>query len=250
MSSLTDSHTVELKKGLLEKRRRSFLYFKDELIVPSANGNQRLKDIEADFQTACFETMAPSLHALVLGSVPPVRRFWLERTKGASKDTDIAIVLMWLVVFSDRSLYGQVGAADRDQAGIVKHRCEEILEANPWMQDHVEIVANHIRSTETQTKIDILAADVSGGSHGETPDILVLNELSHVQRWKHIEDLMSNADKVPRGIVIAATNAGFTGTETEKWRNIAKKSSQVKFAMCPGCKQEVRLDVDGKFIDH
>ena len=249
-SKVTNTHRYKLQTAMLEKRRRSFLYFKDKIIVPSAHGNKRMEQVEAEFQRECFEAMAPSLDALRLGSLPPIRRFWLERTKGASKDTDIAIVLTWLVIFSDRSLYGQVGAADRDQAGIVKRRAEQLLEANPWMQDHIQIVNNEIRSRETQTKIDILAADVTGGSHGETPDILILNELSHVQRWKSIEDLMSNADKMPRGIVIAATNAGFTGTETEKWRKIAQASSGVRFARCSKCRKEVKLTKAGRFTKH
>ena len=67
---------------------------------------------------------------------------------------------------------------------------------------------------------DIMAADISG-SHGGTPDVLIINELSHVTKWQFIENLMSNAAGVPRGIVIVATNAGIIGSEAERWKKNA-----------------------------
>lgn len=51
--------------------------------------------------------------------------------------------------------------------------------------------------------------------------MLIVNELSHIQRWEFAENLMDNADGVAQGIVMVATNAGFKGTKAEVWRNTA-----------------------------
>ena len=64
---------------------------------------------------------------------PKMQRFWIERTKKASKDADLAVIMMWLVAFPVRPLYMQVGAADRVQAGIVKDRMSHLLHHNPWL---------------------------------------------------------------------------------------------------------------------
>jgi hypothetical protein len=207
------------------KGEDDFIAFACSLVIPSAYGPRLLADCIADFQLEAFRAIAPALHALKERRRPKCRRFWWERTKGASKDADAAIVLLWLVAFCEWPLYGQVGAADREQAGIVKRRAEMILHENPWLRDRIEVVGSQIRGIHNTARIDVLAADTTGGAHGETPDFLLLNELSHVKRWKFIQDLMDNAQKVPMGVVLAATNAGFTGTDAERWKKIAENSS-------------------------
>jgi hypothetical protein len=72
-------------------------------------------------------------------------------------------------------------------------------------------------------KLDIMRSDIAG-AHGGTPDLLVINELSHIKKWEFAENLMDNADGVAQGMVIIATNAGFKGTHAEVWRNTAIKS--------------------------
>ena len=61
----------------------------------------------------------------------------------------------------------------------------------------------------------------AGAAQGPTPDVLVLNELVHVDRWSVMQAHMNNANGVPQGIVIVATNAGVKGTSAEVWRKNA-----------------------------
>lgn len=182
----------------------------------------QFKDCMAPFQKKCFADLYPSMKAVQRGMPPPIRRFWLERTKKAGKDSDIAAVLTWLIAFPKRPLYMQAGAANEEQASIIKQRISDLLFYNPWLQDLVEIQETCVlhKGGGPKVKLDILTASIAG-SHGATPDVMVVNELSHITKWEFVENLLDNADGVPNGIVIVATNAGQIGSKSETWRRNA-----------------------------
>ena len=220
----------EITKAYIKHAAADFLIFARGLKIHSAGGPRVFENCMAGFQRECFEDVAPNLQALRIGDMPDMRRFWIERTKKASKDADLAVMLMWLMAFPLRPFYAQVGAADRDQAAIVKERMIRLLHYNTWLNEYVEVVQWEVRSKKTladgvtpMAKLQIMASDI-GGAHGGTPELLVLNELSHVVKWEFIENLMSNAAGVPQGVVIVATNAGVKGTKPEVWRKNALTS--------------------------
>jgi len=195
---------------------KDFLLFAQGLVIASATGPQLLWNCLASFQKECFEALAPSLHAVRDGTHPKLQRFWIERTKGASKDADIAICLLWLLAFPARPLYIEAGAADQEQAGIIHQRMKSLLYHNPWLNEYVRLRTYSAINTQSQiAELRILAADTAG-SHGQIPDVLVVNELSHIKKWEFVENLLDNADKMTRGLVIIATNAGIKGTPAHK----------------------------------
>lgn len=209
---------------------KSFRMFYRGLTIASAVPRV-FSNISAKFQRDTFEDLADSLQALRDGKMPPKRRFWIERTKKASKDADLAVVVIWLVAFANRPFYGQVAAADASQASIVKDRVSDLLEHNKWLNDHVELVFGVIRSKRRKAngkdplaRVEIIATDEGGGAHGATPDIMIINELSHISKWKFVTTLMNNALGVPQGMIIIATNAGVRGSKAEVWRDTAMKS--------------------------
>lgn len=210
-----------------------FMTFVRGLKIDSQFGPQVFERCIAPFQRDCFEDLAPNLHALREGKKPKDRRWWIERTKKASKDADLAIVCLWLVAFPHRPFYAQIGAANKEQASIIKERMANLLHWNPWLNEHVEIVQWEVRSKHRMTggqplaHIHIMSSDIAG-AHGGTPDLLIINELSHVTKWEFVENLMDNAEGVAQGMVIIATNAGFKGTKAEVWRNNAISSDSWK----------------------
>lgn len=214
------------EKEYIRRAATDFELFLRGLWVP-VNGEKRLfGEVISDFQLSCFRELRESLIALKVGTIPKRGRYWLERTKGASKDHDLGLCLLWLLAFPIRPLYLQVGAADKDQAAIVKRRMEDVMHYNPWLGDLVDLQQNKAYNLPGQfVRLDILAADIAG-SHGETPDLLIINELSHVTKWEFVENLLDNADKVPGGVVVIATNAGFKGTKVEILRNNAINSKK------------------------
>ena len=218
-----DDGTQELISRYQGKSSRDPMTFFRGLLIPSATGPQRFAKCMVDYQIECFKAIAPSLIAVQKDRKPALRRLWWERTKKGGKDSDIAACLLWLVAFAQRPIFIQVGAADRDQAGIVKKRMEDILYYNPWLHQHVSINNYRVKSANGLADIEILAADVAG-SHGATPDVLVVNELSHIKKWDFVLNLLDNARGVPHGIIVIATNAGWKGEQSEVLRQNALDS--------------------------
>jgi hypothetical protein len=202
-----------------------FLLFTLGLTIPSAAGPRLFSSCIQPFQTRCFRALAPTLHAVRDGLTPPIRRFWIERTKKAGKDSDLACCLLWLMAFPRRPILVQVCAANQKQAGIIKRRAADLLFYNFWLNGLVQIQQNRILPTNRMGEVVVEATDTSGGAHGETPDLLVLNELVHVAKWSAMEAHRNNADGVPRGVVVVSTNAGIKGTKAELWRKAALNDS-------------------------
>lgn len=86
--------------------------FQRELFIPTGLGPRKFGDVMAPFQKERFDVINPSLVAVARQRPLPVPRLWDERTKGASKDTDHAINLLWLLTFCRRPLRIQCGAYD------------------------------------------------------------------------------------------------------------------------------------------
>ncbi len=207
-----------------------FMVFCRGLHIASQTGPRVFENCMQTFQRVCFADIAPNLQAVRAGDMPAIRRFWIERTKKASKDADLGVMVLWLIAFPKRPFYGQIGAADRGQAAIVKERMSVLLHLNPWLNEKVELVNNEIRSKKKMANgkpmahFDIMSSDVSG-AHGGTPDVLIINELSHITKKEFAENLQSNAAGVAQGIMIIATNAGFRGTWQEVWKLNALRSN-------------------------
>ena len=221
----------EIIKGYLKVARDDFFYFVRGLTIDGQAGPVKMDKAICDFQKVCFIDLAPSIEAIRNGTMPPIRRAWIERTKKASKDADLATIVAWLCAFPTRPFYGQIGAADRNQAGIIKDRLAALLFHNEWLRDYIKIVGNEIRSTTTAgtgeplCRFEIKSSDVAG-SHGGTPDLLIVNELSHITKWEFVENLLDNADGVRQGMAIVATNAGIKGSKSWTWRQTAINSDE------------------------
>src|SRR4051794_22757350 len=107
--------------------------FAEALTIQSARGRARFGDVMADFQRERFTAIAPALVAVAKGEQPPIGRFWWEASKGCSKDSDLAVCILWLLAFSGRPITAQVGAADQDQADELRKAAKGILFCNPWL---------------------------------------------------------------------------------------------------------------------
>ena len=220
------SKKQEIDEAYRKASEDSFMIFTRGLIIDSQTGPRVFENCMAVFQRECFEDIAPNLHALRDGKMPDCRRYWIERTKKASKDADLAIIVLWLIAFAKRPFYMQVGAGDKTQAAIVKERILHLIHYNPWLNDHIEVIQWQVKSKKSMVDghplatMDIMSSDIAG-AHGGTPALLIINELSHVTRFEFVENMMDNADGVAQGMVIIATNAGTKGTKAEVWRNSA-----------------------------
>lgn len=204
------------------------LAFFDFVIINTANGRARFGDVMADFQRERFAALAPALAAVAEGRKPEIGKHLWEGTKGSSKDSDLAIAVIWLLVFSPRPLLIQVGAADREQADELRKAAAGWLRNNSWLGKRIEIQANRILCEKSGAVCEIIPADTAG-SHGARPDVLILNELSHIRQQEFAENLMDNAAKVPNNLTIIATNAGDVNHFSFKWRELYRTSPRCSF---------------------
>lgn len=215
------------------KLRQNPRLFRENLVIRSAHGPRRFGEIMAEFQRRDFKAMDAAFLALVRGEKPPIGRLWIERTKGGSKDSDLAVMMLWLLAFAERCVRIQIGAYDSDQADEIRLIVQEILAQdgpiNEALASDIEVVRGEIRSRRTGSYCEILTTD-SRGSHGSRPDVVLVNELSHVANQEFAETLLDNADKVPGGIVCIATNAGCIETWQHRWRQLAESSPRWYFS--------------------
>jgi hypothetical protein len=218
----------------LAKYAADFLAFAADLHVPLGASSGRLGDNWAEFQQVDFAALAPALSAVARGQVAPIRRFWIERTKGGSKDSDCAVAILWLLAFAPRAVRVQVGAYDREQASELRYIVKAILAIgaplNRLLAGVIEVQASRIiahagKPGRAESVCEILTTD-AWGSHGARPDVVIANELTHVGSEAFMQTLLDNADKIPHSLVIVATNSGEVGTWQEKWRDIARASER------------------------
>ena len=105
---------------------------------------------------------------------------------------------------------------------VTKRKSKVQPVSNEWLKKYVRVVTNKIVSVNGLGKCVIEATD-KASAHGETPDLLILNELVHVAKWEVMETHYNNASGVPRGVMVISTNAGYKGTKAEKWKQTAEK---------------------------
>lgn len=180
-------------------------------------------------QTDWLAKLAPSLHALAAGTKPPITRFWTEMTKGHGKTTMLAIAVCWLLAYCTRLVRIQVGAADQDQAAELILAANKVVQAVPFLRSRIVVDRWAIKCPATGSVCEILAADIAG-SHGASPDLLILDEIVHITKILFAQNILDNSDKLGcRSMVIVASNAGFTGTWAYQLREIARTSPRWDF---------------------
>ncbi len=200
-------------------------FFSDVRLVA---GGPPFGSIMADFQRDFLLAVAPCLLAVAHREVPPKRGIWFEAVKGAGKDSLCSLALLWLIAFSGRNVYAQIGADDQAQASEVKRAAADWLRANPWLEARVEILASRIDNPTTGSTCDVLTTDAAS-AHGARPDLLVINEVSHIGSEPFALTLADNATKMPGALCLFATNAGTLNSWAFRWRELYREDPRWHF---------------------
>jgi hypothetical protein len=234
-------------RGLPAQEARAFLGWvgmhprnlRKALLIRAGGGPAVLSAALAPFQGADFAALDAAFlaaagrstgsAALKAKAAEAPRKFWIERVKGASKTSDVAAELLWALAFGRPGLLCQVGAADQSQADELRKVVLDLVRWNPWLGELVEVQKAVIVGKQTGSRCEILTAD-EAGSHGGRPDVLVVDEIVHVIRREFVENLMDNASKMPRGLVVVCTNAGVLETWQWRWRETARTSGRWHFS--------------------
>lgn len=212
----------------LAKYAASFIAFASDVPIRVDGQQRRFAEVWTAFQKTWLDAIAPSAEAVANGSKAPIGKHWTEAVKGSAKTTMVAMLVLWLVAFSRRALKIQIAASDQEQAAEVRSAAADVLRAIPWLASRVRIDKWAITCRATGSVCDILAADTAGASGGR-PDVLVLEELVQIAKEEFVGHLLNNASKIPDGLVLVTTNAGFVGTFQWTLRELARTSDRWRF---------------------
>jgi hypothetical protein len=127
---------------LIDEYRSNPAAFRRYLYVEVSGTVKRLGQIVEDWQAADFAAIDPGLKlsaGLLENSDSILKRVYLERARGHSKTTDLAIVCCWLLAFANRPLRGYAYAADKDQAGLLKDAMDMLIRLNPWLGQILDV---------------------------------------------------------------------------------------------------------------
>lgn len=169
----------------------------------------------ADFQAADFAAADPGwLRCAGRQAEGGHSRLWIERTRGSSKTTDVAIMALWPLAFSTSAVTGIVAAGDLDQAGLLRGAIERLIEANPWLKSRLQVNRWQVRNPATGSQLEIISSDAAT-SYGALVDFAVVDEVSHWSEGRGQElwvSILSTVAKKPNCLLVVISNAGWVDT--------------------------------------
>ncbi len=217
--------------------------FRESLIVDVDGVAKRLGSVMDPWQRKDFASIDPALRRCT-GLAPkskPRMRAYLERARGHSKTTDLAIVCTYALAFAQRPLRGYAYAADKDQARLLRDAMQTILRLNPWLSQILRVDAHRVVNIATghpgeDSALEVVSSDV-GSSFGILPDLIIADELTHWQGdgglWHSI---ISSAAKRSSCLLMVITNAGFGDTWQWETREAIKDDPNWVFSRLDGPK--------------
>ncbi|MEZ6049563.1 MAG: terminase large subunit [Planctomycetaceae bacterium] len=191
--------------------RQSPAYFRDQIKI-SAEQTEPLSELLEPWQQQDFAAL--DLAWLQLAKTnprssfrSPLRRAYLERPRGHSKTSDMALQIAWILENASRPLQGVAAAADRDQAALILQAIRKLIELNPALCPSLVVRKEYVENRYTGSRLDLISSDVQS-SWGILPDFVVCDELCHWEKADLWYSLLSSASKRRQCLLVVLTNAG------------------------------------------
>ena len=123
------------------------------------------------------------------GPYPP-SPVYLERPRGHSKTSDLAVMVTWALAFAPRMVRGVAAAADRDQSRLLRDAILRLVRLNPWLGPVLDVQAYVVRNVADghpgrDSQLEIISSD-AGSSFGLLVDFIVCDEVTN---WEGDGDL-------------------------------------------------------------
>lgn len=176
-------------------------------LLVDCNGVPRpYAEVLDDWQRADLERLGPGWQrAAGQGNATACQRAYLERPRGHSKTTDLAVMVLYALLASRRRILGLAG--DMDQARLLLHAADQIVRLNPWLAEVIEVQRNQIINLRTGSRLEVLASDAPT-SYGLTPDFIVCDEITHWKSRDLWDSLLGAAAKRQHCMMVIIANAG------------------------------------------
>jgi len=138
---------------------------------------------------------------------PAHKMAYLERPKGHSKTTDLAVMVLWVMYASRRNLNGIAAAASKEQAQKLRDAVLILCRLNPWLGKYIQVNQFEVRNITTGSEFKILASDEST-TQGPNPDFVIMDEVTHWKKRELFDTIFAAAGKRPNCMVVIISNAG------------------------------------------
>jgi len=183
--------------------------FRNLLMIDTTSGPEPFNERVEAWQEADFQALDSGWQRAVIGTSHKATfsRAWLERPRGHSKSSDIAIMAAWALCASDRQISGYAGAGDRDQAGILRNAIGRLLFINPWLSKILEVQNYRVMNKRTGSHLEIISSDAPT-SYGLNPDFLICDEVVHWPKRDLFDSLLSSSAKRSTCMLVCISNAG------------------------------------------
>lgn len=166
-------------------------------------------------------------------------RIYLERGRGHSKTTDLAVTSCWALAFASRPIRGYAFAADKDQAGLLKDAMATIIRLNPWLGSILDVQKSLVLNKAdghpgAGSQLEIFTSDVAS-SYGILPDLIIADELTHWEGEGSLwYSIISSAAKRSSCLLCVITNAGFADSWQWSVREAARTDPAWVFSRLDG----------------
>jgi hypothetical protein len=208
--------------------------FRNSLVIDADGGPRYFGACLDDWQRADFSALDPAWKR-VCGqeSTAGRQRTYLERPRGHSKTSDLAVMVTWALFASTRRLSGVAAAADRDQAKLLRDAVDKLVSANPWLRNALEVQNFKVVNHRTGSELAIIASDAAS-SYGLTPDFVLIDELTHWPIRDLWDSLISAAAKRSHCLVVVISNAGYGDSWQWKTREAIRTDPDWYFSRLDG----------------
>ncbi len=192
--------------------------FRSRLLIDAPGGPRRLSDVLDPWQRTDFEAIDPAWEAMVVQQAVPIKCGYMERPRGHSKTSDMAVSAAWALWASPRTVSGVAGAGSQQQAKLLRNGIERLARLNPWLG--LSVQNYRVVNKRTGSELEILTSE-AGTNFGHTPDFIIVDEITN---WEHVTDekfweaLISAAAKKAHCLVVVIANAGFGRGTSWQWR--------------------------------
>lgn len=204
------------------------------VLILNQDDARPLRSVIQPWQQKDFLALDPAWLSLAGHAVKNSRRrAYIERPRGHSKTSDMAVQIAWILLFSQRPLQGLAAAADRDQANLIWEAVQRIANANAGLCAALEFKRHEISNSRNATRLEVISSDVQS-SWGALPDFVICDELCHWEKPDLWFSLLSSAAKRPNCVLVVLTNAGAGRGWQWEVREAARQSSNWYFSTLAG----------------
>ena len=120
-------------------------------------------------------------HRDIVPEMPPVRRFFLQRSRGYSKSTDLASDIVWLCLLGRKKIPGVIAASKQEQAMLVLEAIEELQFENPHIGKDITILKKGVIESKINGSTFTFATANAMGAFGARPMYNLFDEFTHCE---------------------------------------------------------------------